>query len=562
MSYKLTWANDPTSEASLIYRSTAPLDAANLPAPLAVVDAGVSEYVDSAVADWTRYFYRVGAYREALGPESALSGEVAFGYDGGSTLDLQFAANDYQVIPAPGAGKVSRAFADIITFTRSTPAWEFDWQGNYSEVAAGVMRIAHDPLTKSTSTTPQTLGTGSYTFAVTYQYPIGKAVRVSADAANWMVGRVTASSPDSVTIWVAAAPVGAGTYSAWTLIVRRGIRVEEQRTNLLSWSSNFSNVAWAKSAIIVSPGSGVSPDGTAGASKLSEDSTSSLHSLGVAFTAVDNTSYTTSVYAKAGERNLLRIHTKKRDGVEVGTWFNLTTGAIGVRGHSSATIEPVGDGWYRLSATVDVLSGGVTAQTSLRMALVDGGGAYQGDGVSGVLIWRAQLEAGATPSSHIPTEGSQVIRAADVPVVNTVAPWFNAAEGTLVVVASRSSTASWSAAASLAVGETTASELYIVPGNPGSGTAHGELSISGVTNGANAGPVLNGAPARMALSYRAGAASFSAGGLPPVGIPAPSIPAFTRLRIGTRAGGNFPLNGIIESITYHPRVIDVQQASA
>ena len=480
----------------------------------------------------------------------------------GPSLSLNFSENSYSM-GSVGQQPVSYAATALITFTRLTAAWEWDWQGNYSEVAAGVMRIAHDPLTKSTSTTPQTLGTGSYTFAVTYQYPIGKAVRVSADANNWMVGRVTASSPTSVTILVSSPPTGAGTYSAWTLIVRRGIRVEEQRTNLLSWSSNFSNVAWAKSAIIVSPGSGVSPDGTAGASKLSEDSTNSLHSLGVSFTAVDNTSYTTSVYAKAGERNLLRIHTKKRDGVEVGTWFNLTTGAIGVRGHSSATIEPVGDGWYRLSATVDVLSGGVTAQTSLRMALVDGGGAYQGDGVSGVLIWGAQLEAGATQSSSIPTAASQVIRAADVPNVNTLAPWYNPLEGLLVVRA----TPLVARAVRLAIAsldDTTQSNRIQVRHSGGSAASAIVVVSGGVVVGEFLSPTDSwpiGASRKAALSYKANDFALSIAGAPPLTDTSGSVPTVTRLGIGAAAGAA-PFTGIIESIEYHPRSKDTQQASA
>lgn len=477
----------------------------------------------------------------------------------GPSLSLNFSENSYSM-GSVGQQPVSYAATALITFTRSTAAWEWDWQGNYSEVAAGVMRIAHDPLTKSTSTTPQTLGTGSYTFATTYQYAIGAAVRVSADAANWMVGRVTSSSPTSVTIWVSAAPTGAGTYSAWTLIVRRGIRVEEQRTNLLTNSVLAGGTSGVVGSGAVAPTNWTfqapTPSGeialvatSLGTPGIRFQATAQRPSIGRGVSVLANTTYVHHARITALTGTLEAGNALWVVGQPVGT--TLTYWRNGVPIPMAANVS-AGD---HIAVVVAV---GATAGTFTARF----GPGSQSAVTCDCTMTMPQVEQASAPSSYIPTGASQVIRAADVPNVNTLAPWFNASEGTLVVVASRSSTASWSAAASLAVGETTASELYIVPGNPGSGTAHGELSISGVTNGANVGPVLNGAPARMALSYRAGAASFSAGGLPPVGIPAPSIPAFTRLRIGTRAGGNFPLNGIIESITYHPRVIDVQQASA
>jgi hypothetical protein len=60
-----------------------------------------------------------------------------------------------------------------------------------------------------------------------------------------------------------------------------------------------------------------------------------------------------------------------------------------------------------------------------------GSAAVTGDGVKGVYLWGAQLEAGAFPTSYIPTEASQVTRTADVATMTgtNFSDWFNASEG-------------------------------------------------------------------------------------------------------------------------------------
>jgi hypothetical protein len=60
---------------------------------------------------------------------------------------------------------------------------------------------------------------------------------------------------------------------------------------------------------------------------------------------------------------------------------------------------------------------------------------YTGDGYSGIYIWGAQLEAGAFPTSYIPTVASQVTRSADSASMTgtNFSDWYRADEGTFIV---------------------------------------------------------------------------------------------------------------------------------
>lgn len=63
MTVLLTWSEGNADEVGhRVYRDTATMDPAALPAPLADLGANVTEYQDASVADGTTYYYRVSAY--------------------------------------------------------------------------------------------------------------------------------------------------------------------------------------------------------------------------------------------------------------------------------------------------------------------------------------------------------------------------------------------------------------------------------------------------------------------------------------------------------------------
>lgn len=212
-----------------------------------------------------------------------------------------------------------------------------------------------------------------------------------------------------------------------------GLLIEEQRTNLLTYSEGFSNAVWFKEGATVSANTVVAPDGTLTGDKIVESSTKAYHAVYTIVT-VSSTNYTYSAYAKKGERNLLNI----RIGGVINKYaiIDLTTGAK-IEGSLDVVTSPVGNGWFRVSTAI-LASSGIFA-TNLAPVASDytvnaqGQTVYQGDGYSGIYIWGAQLEQGVFPTSYIKTEVSQVTRAADSASMTGVnfSSWYRQDEGTL-----------------------------------------------------------------------------------------------------------------------------------
>ena len=195
----------------------------------------------------------------------------------------------------------------------------------------------------------------------------------------------------------------------------KGLLIEEQQTNLLTYSDQFNNAAWTKGRVSVVENAVISPGGTLTADKLVEDTTvSNTHFITQTKNATSN-AMTFSCYAKAAERTRfqLQAYEATTPASPVSVLFDLSTGTVisSTGNTTSAYIVPVGNGWYRCVAT------GTAAllSTTWNIRLASGSDTYYtGDGTSGIYIWGVQLEEGSFPTSYIKTEASQVTRAADI----------------------------------------------------------------------------------------------------------------------------------------------------
>ena len=186
-----------------------------------------------------------------------------------------------------------------------------------------------------------------------------------------------------------ALPYTATTTAPYTLTTARGLLIEEQRTNLLLYSDQFDNAAWTKTRCSITANNATSPEGVANADKLVEDGTAaSTHPVSQAVT-VTAAAQTASCYLKAAERTWAQINLTGTANAFAN--FNLATGAIGTIGAAAtATITAIANGWYRCTITSTTAAGANTF--AIYPATGDNVISYNGDGVSGLYVYGAQLE--------------------------------------------------------------------------------------------------------------------------------------------------------------------------
>ncbi len=194
----------------------------------------------------------------------------------------------------------------------------------------------------------------------------------------------------------------------------RGLLYEPARTNAFLRSETFDNASWTKVNATVTADQGVAPDGATTADKLFENATNSSHYTQQTFSATSGTTYTMTVHVKAAERAFFGLACNQIAGGSPTVFVLSGAGSIGLlqSGHT-ADIEALANGWYRCRLTVTATS---TTTASFRCQVCSDFNAflYAGSTSNGVLIWGAQMEVAASPSSYIPTTTAGVARSADV----------------------------------------------------------------------------------------------------------------------------------------------------
>ena len=211
----------------------------------------------------------------------------------------------------------------------------------------------------------------------------------------------------------------------------QGLLVEQQSTNLLTNSSNFSSSWTPSNNVAIYSNTNIAPDGTLTASTITNNFGYSTPLWITRAVSNVGSASTFTIYAKANTQTILGIHENNTYN-QIG-YFDLLNGtATKTNGSSNVTvsISPVGGGWWRCVSTR-------TDANSWQICIYGGNGAFGAGWSAGtsLYIWGAQLEAGSIATSYIPTTSSQVTRAADsAKVVGTnFTNFYNQSEGTFAV---------------------------------------------------------------------------------------------------------------------------------
>ncbi len=338
-----------------------------------------------------------------------------------------------------------------------------------------------------------------------------------------------------------------------------GLLIEEQRTNLLTYSEQFNNAAWVKTSATITANTATAPDGLMTADKFEPTGTGASY-LYQGKTLTQGQEYTLSVFIKlVSGSGIVWL----RDFTEPGNAeFNIVNGTIGTA--SGIATKPkmtaFDNGWYRISAvfTPTIATGNHNISCVHPASPSPGQGFYS---------WGAQLEVGSFPTSYIATTSAQVTCAADNAVMTgtNFSDWYRQDEGTLFA---ESSTLALSA-----------TDKRILSVHAGSTSNNMSLHFGGISGGVHTcvittdnifqyGPIegayVGNTYYKRALAYinsnpqvaKSGFLGSTAGAsttIVPTGL--------NSLEIGSRITAQH-LNGHIRRIAYYPRRLANEQLQA
>ena len=207
------------------------------------------------------------------------------------------------------------------------------------------------------------------------------------------------------------------------------LKLEPQRTNLITYSEDFSN-GWSYFDSSIDANVLISPSGVLNASKFIEGNGASIKRVvNLSQSIISGNSYTFSIFAKKGERDFITL-TNYTGTTDETTTFNLTDGTItsGV-----GSIESFSNDWFKCTRSFTATAT-ITSNFIAQAFINNGSGIfYQGDGTSGLYLWGAQLEQGDYPTSYIKTEGGIETRFKDECLNGGDSDLFDITEGTFFV---------------------------------------------------------------------------------------------------------------------------------
>lgn len=174
--------------------------------------------------------------------------------------------------------------------------------------------------------------------------------------------------------------------------------------NLLTFPQDLDNGAWNKSSTTVIANATTAPNGTSTADALTSSvSSNALHlTAQISLTLDIFNDYTWSCYFKKKDYRWGIINAFDTDTGDVYSFFDLENGVTGTVGFGcTATIDDVGDGWYRCIVTRATTSD--TGGLKIEFSNADNVVSFAATIGFGIFAWGAQLELGTTATEYFPT---------------------------------------------------------------------------------------------------------------------------------------------------------------
>lgn len=193
------------------------------------------------------------------------------------------------------------------------------------------------------------------------------------------------------------------------------LSVEHGRTNTIKYSEELDRVEWDKLGTTITANNTTAPTSLLVADKIYEVNGYVTPRISQPITTTIGGVYTASIFAKAGERNQIRIVAEGSG--SLAAYYDLSNGVtLNVGSSATASIEEMVDrngvstGWYRCILTYTA----TLATTSVYIATAASGATIaSGDATKGLYLWGGQFESGGYASSYIPTLSGSIARIND-----------------------------------------------------------------------------------------------------------------------------------------------------
>ena len=330
------------------------------------------------------------------------------------------------------------------------------------------------------------------------------------------------------------------------------ILAEPQRTNLLTYSEDFSQSSWSKtsggtgSVPVITSNNVISPDGTQNATRIvfnagSGTSNSDKSEISSSVTASDNTNATASIYLKGlngGEQLVFR-------GVASSTYTLITL-----------TTE-----WQRFSTTEDSGTSNDFIQFGIRQS-VSGHGVINANPT--IFAWGSQIEEGSYATSYIPTSGSTVTRNQDLFTRDGISSLINSIAGVFFIEMATFLDEGTTADKWIALSDGTANNSVRIAYSGGANTIRAYLNVGGSAQADMTYAVTDVTQfSKIAFSYAANNFNLWVDGVKRVTDTSGSVfsaNTLNRLGLDNGGGGSFP--GKIKQLqVYKTALTDTQLAA-